>query len=205
MPSSRHYLDELAVVHALCARLHSARWRRTQGPRSVTGCATRRPARTILRLSTRPARTDPARDDAAVAPGPIVHGADWLREPGPNCQVIVAYTGAHRTGSHRRSRIDGGGSPRCRPAAVTSADRLACRLDRRATSARARHSSDARSHVERLLADVPAHSGMVTVLDGHPATLAWLGAVAGHRTRRPWRRAFWPNRSAGRSLPPLRY
>jgi pyruvate dehydrogenase E1 component len=23
---------------------------------------------------------------------------------------------------------------------------------------------------------------MVTVIDGHPATLAWLGAVAGHRT-----------------------
>jgi pyruvate dehydrogenase E1 component len=24
----------------------------------------------------------------------IVDGAYWLREPGPNCQVIVAYTGA---------------------------------------------------------------------------------------------------------------
>ncbi len=23
----------------------------------------------------------------------------------------------------------------------------------------------------------------MTVLDGHPATLAWLGSVAGHRTR----------------------
>jgi pyruvate dehydrogenase E1 component len=30
---------------------------------------------------------------------------------------------------------------------------------------------------------VPAHAGIVTVLDGHPATLAWLGAVAGHRVR----------------------
>jgi pyruvate dehydrogenase E1 component len=41
----------------------------------------------------------------------------------------------------------------------------------------------ARSHIERLLADVPAHCGIVTVLDGHPATLAWLGAVNGHRVR----------------------
>jgi pyruvate dehydrogenase E1 component len=41
----------------------------------------------------------------------------------------------------------------------------------------------ARSHIERLLADVPPHCGIVSVLDGHPATLAWLGAVAGHRTR----------------------
>jgi pyruvate dehydrogenase E1 component len=30
---------------------------------------------------------------------------------------------------------------------------------------------------------VPGHCGLVTVLDGHPATLAWLGAVRGHRVR----------------------
>jgi pyruvate dehydrogenase E1 component len=30
---------------------------------------------------------------------------------------------------------------------------------------------------------VPPHCALVTVLDGHPATLAWLGAVMGHRTR----------------------
>jgi pyruvate dehydrogenase E1 component len=41
----------------------------------------------------------------------------------------------------------------------------------------------ARSHVERLFAELPPHCGLVTVLDAHPATLAWLGAVAGHRTR----------------------
>jgi pyruvate dehydrogenase E1 component len=27
-----------------------------------------------------------------------------------------------------------------------------------------------------------AHTRIVTVIDGHPATLAWLGAVAGHQT-----------------------
>jgi pyruvate dehydrogenase E1 component len=41
----------------------------------------------------------------------------------------------------------------------------------------------ARSHIERLLTKVPAHCGLVTVLDGHPATLAWLGSVRGHRLR----------------------
>jgi pyruvate dehydrogenase E1 component len=30
---------------------------------------------------------------------------------------------------------------------------------------------------------VPGNCGIVTVLDGHPATLAWLGAVYGHRVR----------------------
>ena len=29
----------------------------------------------------------------------------------------------------------------------------------------------------------PPYCGIVSVLDGHPATLAWLGAVNGHRVR----------------------
>jgi pyruvate dehydrogenase E1 component len=37
--------------------------------------------------------------------------------------------------------------------------------------------------VERLLAVVPKSCAIVTVIDGHPATLAWLGSVQGHRTR----------------------
>jgi pyruvate dehydrogenase E1 component len=33
------------------------------------------------------------------------------------------------------------------------------------------------------VAEIPPHCGIVTVLDGHPATLAWLGAVHGHQVR----------------------
>ena len=33
------------------------------------------------------------------------------------------------------------------------------------------------------MADVPPHCGIVTVCDAHPATLGWLGAIHGHRTR----------------------
>jgi pyruvate dehydrogenase E1 component len=36
--------------------------------------------------------------------------------------------------------------------------------------------------VERLLEPLPRHCTLVTVIDGHPATLAWMGSVAGHRT-----------------------
>ena len=32
------------------------------------------------------------------------------------------------------------------------------------------------------MADLPPHCKIVTVIDGHPATLAWLGAVQGHQT-----------------------
>ena len=37
------------------------------------------------------------------------------------------------------------------------------------------------SHVEKLLAPLPRDCGIVTVIDGHPATLGWLGSVRGHR------------------------
>ena len=37
------------------------------------------------------------------------------------------------------------------------------------------------SHIEKLLAPLPRDCGIVTVLDGHPATLGWIGAVCGHR------------------------
>ena len=53
----------------------------------------------------------------------------------------------------------------------------------RGQRARERGLVHARSHIERLLAEVPPHCGLVTVIDGHPATLAWLGSVMGQRTR----------------------
>ena len=106
------------------------------------------------------------------------------------------------TGSAARAQLPGGGRlyRRGRPEAiqavglmaedrrdvgllaVTSADRLNAGWTA-AQRARERGLVHARSHIERLLADVPPHCGIVTVLDGHPATLAWLGAVSGHRVR----------------------
>jgi pyruvate dehydrogenase E1 component len=134
-----------------------------------------------LRLSTRPVEQI-RRDMTPELRQSIVDGAYWLREPGPNCQVVVAYAGAvapeaiQAVGLMAEDRRDVG------LIAVTSADRLnagwtaACR-------ARERGLVHARSHIERLLADLPRHCGIVTVLDGHPATLGWLGAVHGHRVR----------------------
>ena len=49
--------------------------------------------------------------------------------------------------------------------------------------ARQRGTHGALCHVERLLAEVPRDAGLVTVLDGHPTTLSWLGAVVGHRVK----------------------
>jgi pyruvate dehydrogenase E1 component len=134
-----------------------------------------------LRLSTRPIEQI-ARTMTPELRQAIVDGAYWLREPGPNCQVVVAYAGAiapeaiMATGLMAEDRRDIG------LLAVTSADRLNAGWTA-AQRARERGLVHARSHIERLFAALPAHCGIVTVLDGHPATLAWLGAVHGHRVR----------------------
>jgi pyruvate dehydrogenase E1 component len=133
-----------------------------------------------LRLSTRPIE-QPRRTMEAALARDIAEGGYWMRRPGPNAQVVVAYTGAvapeaiAAVGMMAEDRRDIG------LLAVTSADRLhrgwteACRSRENGRSA-------ARSHVETLLDSVPPQCGLVTVLDGHPATLAWLGAVHGRRT-----------------------
>ena len=134
-----------------------------------------------LRLSTRPIEQI-KRTMTPELRHAIVDGAYWLREPGPNCQVVVAYTGAvapeaiQAVGLMAEDRRDVG------LLAVTSADRLNAGWTA-AQRARERGLVHARSHIEKLLADVPSNCGIVTVLDGHPATLAWLGAVHGHQTR----------------------
>ena len=65
--------------------------------------------------------------------------------------------------------------------AITSADRLNSGWTA-ARRARARGHRDATSQIERLMADVPRDATLITVTDGHPATLAWIGSVMGHQT-----------------------
>jgi pyruvate dehydrogenase E1 component len=65
--------------------------------------------------------------------------------------------------------------------AVTSSDRLNAGWTA-AQRARRRGVKKAKSQIETLFASLPSHCTLVTVTDGHPATLAWLGAVAGHKT-----------------------
>jgi pyruvate dehydrogenase E1 component len=134
-----------------------------------------------LRLSTR-GIDQPMREIGPQLQNDIVNGAYWLRPPGPNCQLIIAYAGAvapeaaEAGGLLAEDRRDIG------LLAVTSADRLNAGWHA-AERARQRGHREAASHIERLLSPVSRDCGIVTVLDGHPATLAWLGSVYGHRLR----------------------
>jgi pyruvate dehydrogenase E1 component len=133
-----------------------------------------------LRLTTNPIEQPGKRVNEAFRQGAI-DGAYWLREPGPNCDVVIAYQGAvapeaiKAAGMLTETRRDVG------VLAVTSADRLNAGWTA-AQRARVRGIDTAQSHIERLMAPLPPHCRLVTVIDGHPATLAWLGSVAGHRT-----------------------
>jgi pyruvate dehydrogenase E1 component len=134
-----------------------------------------------LRLSTRTI-AQPDREMSPELEAGIIDGGYWMREPGPNAELVIAYAGTlapeaiEAVGLLAEDRRDVG------LLAVTSADRLHAGWTA-ASRARERGLVHARAPIERLLGRVPPHCALVTVLDGHPATLGWLGAVAGHRTR----------------------
>jgi pyruvate dehydrogenase E1 component len=134
-----------------------------------------------LRLSTRSIPQPTRKIDEALARD-MVDGAYWLRRPGPNCQLVVAYQGTVATealeavGLLAESRRDVG------LLAITSADRLNAGWTA-ASRERENGDADALSHIEKLLDEVPRDAALITVIDGHPLTLGWLGSVYGHRMR----------------------
>jgi pyruvate dehydrogenase E1 component len=133
-----------------------------------------------LRLSTR-SIDQPQRMMTPDLQKGITDGAYWLRKPGPNAEVVIVYTGAvapeaiEAIGLLGESRRDVG------LLAITSADRLHAGWTAARKIRRDNRGSKHMSHIEKLLAPLPRDCGIVTVIDGHPATLGWLGSVRGHR------------------------
>ena len=129
-----------------------------------------------LRLSTRalaqPQRTltEDLRDD-------ILAGAYWMKTPAPGAELAVVYSGV--VSPEAQAAIDelAEDIPGAGLLAVTSADRL--HADWLAASKAGRP-----SRIERMLAPLAPDAALVTVLDGHPATLAWIGSAA-HRRVHP--------------------
>jgi pyruvate dehydrogenase E1 component len=133
-----------------------------------------------LRLTTNPIEQPGKRINGDFRQGAI-DGAYWLRAPGPGCDVVIAYQGAVAPEAIKAAGIIAQGRRDVGVLAVTSADRLNAGWTA-AQRARARGNVEARSHVEMLLGELPRSCKIVTVIDGHPATLSWLGSVSGHQT-----------------------
>jgi pyruvate dehydrogenase E1 component len=127
-----------------------------------------------LRLSTRaveqlPRTLTPEQEDG------IVSGAYWLRKPEGSTPLAIAYTGAVAPDvmaavAELGERYRGVGV-----LAVTSPDRLYS--DWQSARQQSASGDPAVSHIETLLTDLSADAGIVTIVDGHPLTLSWLGSI----------------------------
>lgn len=128
-----------------------------------------------LRLSTRPlAQPERSLDESAV-----IAGGYWVEPPGSSPGLILVYTGvlAHEANAaYAALSVD---LPNAGLLAITSSDRLhgGWTQSRKARQAGLTQTA----HVEHLLRGVSRDTVIVTMIDGHPATLAWLGSVFGHR------------------------
>lgn len=173
------YVDELAVMMRWAFE-YMQRSGEAE-PDSLTWLRDATGGSVYLRLSTRMV-DQLKREMTPQLESDIINGGYWLRKPGPNAQVIVAYTGTMAPEAIEAVGMMGEDRRDIGLLAITSADRLNAGWTA-AQRAREAGRSHASSHVERLLSGIPSHCGIVTVIDGHPATLGWLGSVHGHRTR----------------------
>ncbi len=129
-----------------------------------------------LRLSTRPI-AQPEREMTSELAQAVLDGAYWLVPPGAGAELAIVACGAivpEAIEAHRQIVED---IPGAGLLVVTSPDRLHRGWLR---GQRANGGPKRPSHIEQLLGGLDPRAGLVTVLDGHPATLSWLGAVAGH-------------------------
>ncbi|MBK1656696.1 transketolase [Paracraurococcus ruber] len=128
-----------------------------------------------LRLSTRGLEQAPRPLDAEA----VVAGGYWLVPPAPGARIAIAYQGpvapeAMAAFEQLREEEPGAGL-----LAITSPDRL--HAGWLAARRKARQGFGGPSWVEQLLAPLAPDAALVTVLDGHPAAHAWLGAVRGQK------------------------
>jgi pyruvate dehydrogenase E1 component len=129
-----------------------------------------------LRLSTRTIE-QPSR---AVDASAVVAGAHWMVPPREGARIALAYQGPVAPEAFAAFVELAEEEPGAGLLAITSPDRLHAGW---LAAMRARRAGErgALSHVERVLAPLAVGAALVTVLDGHPATHAWLGAVRGQR------------------------
>ena len=135
-----------------------------------------------LRLSTR-SLAQPERILTLEQESDIVSGGYWFVPPEPGADVAIVAMGAvtpEAIEAHRSVARDFAGAGLL---VLTSPDRLhadwlAAQRNRGRTAGIVDRSP---APVERLLGPLSRDARLVTVLDGHPLALSWLGSVRGQR------------------------
>ena len=119
-----------------------------------------------IRLSTRPL-AQPKRTITKELEDDILAGAYWRKRPeSPDAGAIVSCGVVAPEAEAARAKSDGMGL-----LAITSPERLFADWRQNGASC----------HLAKLLSQVSRDAGLVTVQDAHPLSLAWIGAVVGHR------------------------
>ena len=128
-----------------------------------------------LRLSTR-GLEQPQR---SLDPAAVIAGAHWVVPPGQGARIVIAYQGAIAPEAMEAFAELRAEEPGAGLLAITSPDRL--HADWLAARRAGRGGARQVSHIETILAPLAPGAALVTVLDGHPAAHAWMGAVRGQR------------------------
>lgn len=131
-----------------------------------------------LRLSTRPV-VQPEREMSNQLLEAILAGGYWLIPPREGAQLAIVCCGAVATEAIAAFEAIREETPGLGLAIVTSADRLYAAWNAYDSG----HGSIAQPHVVKLLAPLSPDAQIVTVIDGHPLALSWLGSVRGNRVR----------------------
>ncbi|MFL5284692.1 MAG: 1-deoxy-D-xylulose-5-phosphate synthase N-terminal domain-containing protein [Rhodopila sp.] len=127
-----------------------------------------------LRLSTRALE----QKQRSLDPQAVIAGAHWVVPPANGARIALAYQGPVAPEVEAAFTELAAEEPGAGLLAITSPDRLHAGW-LAAQRARRSGSPGAMSHIETILAPLARGAALVTVLDGHPATHAWLGAVRG--------------------------
>ncbi len=131
-----------------------------------------------LRLSTRVIPQVVRENDDWQADA--LKGAYWLRAPKPGAEAAIVFTGAIAPEVLSAWEQLAEDLPGVGLMNVTSPDLLHRDWSAR-HAARWTREGKGQSHIETLLSDLSPDAGLVTVIDGSPAALSWLGAVRGMR------------------------
>jgi len=131
-----------------------------------------------LRLSTRSIEQPHRQIDESLKEN-ILKGGYWLKKPGANPHIIIIYQGVIANEVIEAASMLGERFKDIGVLSVTSSDNLF--HDWKNTSSNF-FFFFAQSHIETLLSSVPKDTKLITVIDGHPMTLSWVGSVYGHKT-----------------------
>lgn len=129
-----------------------------------------------LRLSTRSIRQIERSDASWEADA--VKGGYWLKAPGKDTEVAIVFSGAIAPEALAAWEILAEDIPGIGLLNVTSPDLLHRGWSAR-RAGRWNGKGSAPSHVDALLAQLPEHAALVTVIDGSPGALSWMGGVRG--------------------------